>query len=92
MLVDAGVHVIPRVPLIPGYTMTEQNLNDIVVLLQSLALKEIHLLPFHQLGESKYTLLDMPYSMRQVPVPTPQQIEQIKAQFLAAGFLVSVGG
>lgn len=92
MLVQQGFPVIPRVPLIPGYTLTDDNLRSIIGFLQSLAISTVHLLPFHQLGEGKYDLLDMPYTMRTVPVLSDEEVAATSELFTAAGFTVSVGG
>ena len=50
------INLIPRVPLIPGYTLNTDNFRQILAFLAPFALKEMHLLPFHQYGEPKYRL------------------------------------
>lgn len=54
------INLIPRVPLIPGYTLNTDNFRQILAFLAPFALKEMHLLPFHQYGEPKYRLLGKP--------------------------------
>jgi pyruvate formate lyase activating enzyme len=65
-LVENGVHVIPRVPLIPGFTLCEKNFSQILSFLAPFALPDIHLLPFHQYGEPKYSLLGKRWAMAKV--------------------------
>jgi pyruvate formate lyase activating enzyme len=67
LLVSEGIHVIPRLPLIPGFTLSTENLQRALTLLTSLGIKQVHLLPFHQYGEPKYRLLGQQWSMKDVP-------------------------
>ena len=73
-LVRAGIRVIPRVPLIPGFTLTPANLERIFARLTSLGLTEVHLLPFHRYGEPKYTLLGKRFQLAGVAEPDPQTV------------------
>ena len=50
LLVEEGVNVIPRLPLIPGFTMNSDNTQHVLTMLSSLGIKQVHLLPFHQYG------------------------------------------
>lgn len=45
--------IIPRIPLIPNWTLTKSNLEGWAKFLTELDCKEVHLLPFHDMGESK---------------------------------------
>ena len=45
--------IIPRIPLIPNWTLTKSNLEGWAKFLAELDCKEVHLLPFHDMGESK---------------------------------------
>ena len=45
--------IIPRIPLIPNWTLTRSNLEGWAKFLTELDCKEVHLLPFHYMGESK---------------------------------------
>ncbi len=45
--------VIVRIPLIPGYTATRENITPLAELLQKLGAKHIALLPYHSWGISK---------------------------------------
>ncbi|MCX8989600.1 [formate-C-acetyltransferase]-activating enzyme [Citrobacter portucalensis] len=92
LLVEEGVNVIPRLPLIPGFTMTSDNTQHVLTMLSSLGIKQVHLLPFHQYGEPKYSLLGLPWLMKEVPVPTAQEVDIIRKMAECAGFQVTVGG
>jgi len=91
-LIHKGCRVIPRVPLIPGFTMDEKNITAISVLAQKYGLMEIHLLPFHQYGSSKYESLGRDYALKDLAVPNDEEVKAIKSQLEAQGFMVVVGG
>ena len=55
LLVEEG-YVIPAAAD-PGFTMNSDNTQHVLTMLSSLGIKQVHLLPFHQYGEPKYSLL-----------------------------------
>jgi len=54
--------------------------------------REIHLLPFHQYGSSKYESLGRDYAFKDLAVPNDEEVKAIKSQLEAQGFMVVVGG
>ncbi|WP_297119987.1 [formate-C-acetyltransferase]-activating enzyme [Enterobacter sp. ECC-175] len=91
-LVAEGVNVIPRVPLIPGYTLSEENMARVLSFLQPSGIRQLHLLPFHPYGEPKYRLLGQRWGMEHIVPPTPLEIEAIRQMAERKGFCVTVGG
>ncbi|WED28857.1 [formate-C-acetyltransferase]-activating enzyme [Vibrio sp. DW001] len=91
-LVQSGVKVIPRLPLIPGYTLNIINVDKVLSFIQPFGLNEIHLLPFHQYGASKYQTLHMEYALEKVAVPTTDEIASIRRHVEAHGYNVTIGG
>ncbi|HEC5281800.1 TPA: [formate-C-acetyltransferase]-activating enzyme, partial [Enterobacter cloacae] len=73
-LVAEGINVIPRVPLIPGYTLTDANMASVLAFLLPSGIRQLHLLPFHSYGEPKYRLLGQQWSMREVSPPTADEV------------------
>ncbi|MGT2784155.1 glycyl-radical enzyme activating protein [Streptococcus merionis] len=92
LLTQKHIEVIPRVPLIPGYTTSTQNLEAIANYLKSLSIKEVHLLPFHQYGSSKYEYLGWNYTMKDVPTLTSTEIDNIKKIFEDKEVQTNIGG
>ena len=92
LLVSEGIHVIPRLPLIPGFTLSTENLQRALTLLTSSGIKQVHLLPFHQYGEPKYRLLGQQWSMKDVPAPSAQEVAALCEIAECAGFQVTTGG
>ncbi|PKM96329.1 MAG: [formate-C-acetyltransferase]-activating enzyme [Firmicutes bacterium HGW-Firmicutes-1] len=91
-LIKAGKKVIPRIPLVPGFTMTKANINSITDLVLLLDLKEVHLLPLHHYGSNKYEALNIPYQAKDIEVPTEQNILNIKAYLELKKLKVTIGG
>jgi len=87
-----GTRVIPRLPLIPGFTMNMDNFNRVLAFLADYGLTELHLLPFHQYGESKYGLVGLDYAMKEVGPPEEAEIAPYIARAEEAGYRVTVGG
>lgn len=92
LLVKDGIHVIPRIPLIPGYTMTWENMSRVLDVLRPFKINELHLLPFHQYGEPKYFLLGKTWQMKDVPQPNETDIAPLRLMAESAGYRVTVGG
>ena len=92
LLVSEGVNVIPRLPLIPGFTLSRENMQQALDVLIPLNIRQIHLLPFHQYGEPKYRLLGKTWSMKEVPAPSSADVATMREMAERAGFQVTVGG
>ena len=92
LLVSEGVNVIPRLPLIPGFTLSRENMQQALDVLIPLNIKQIHLLPFHQYGEPKYRLLGKTWSMKEVAAPSSADVATMREMAERAGFQVTVGG
>jgi pyruvate formate lyase activating enzyme len=91
-LVNKGIEVVPRVPLIPNFTMNNDNINSIIEFVLSQRIKEIHILPFHQYGSSKYKGLGRKYSLEKLSPPSKEEIEKIEKKMMKYGLNVIVGG
>lgn len=91
-LVADGVNVIPRVPLIPGFTLNETNMARVLAFLLPSGIRQLHLLPFHQYGEPKYRLLGQEWEMRQVVPPAESEVAAMRQMAEREGFHVTVGG
>lgn len=59
-LLEEGVEVVPRVPLIPGYTISAANLSGIAGFLERCGFRDFPLLPYNSLGSAKWDRLGKP--------------------------------
>ena len=92
LLVEHGIKVTPRLPLIPGYTLSQANIAKTIAILKCLSFRELHLLPFHKYGEPKYDLLGRAWAMKNIPVSDENEIAAIRIMAEEAGFKVTTGG
>lgn len=86
------IPVIIRIPLIPGITDKDKNIDGIISLLSDLKkFKDVNLLPFHNTGEAKYKRLGMKNHLKGVKPCSILKINQIKQRFTDHGFDVIIG-
>ena len=64
--IASGKAVLPRIPVIPGFNDSLETAHAFAQLLRRVGATRAQLLPFHQLGEKKYDMLGMDYSLRGV--------------------------
>jgi pyruvate formate lyase activating enzyme len=83
--------LIIRVPVVPGYNDTVENLHATAAFVAGLGLKEVNLLPFHRLGHSKYEQLGLNYEYAQVESPSSEVLSSYQRMFEAAGLQCYVG-
>lgn len=90
----ADREVIIRFPVVPGMNDNDDQLLDMMVFLSKIPLKrkEIHLLPYHRIQQSKYKRLCMEYTMHETQEPSKAHLEHIKTLFQSIGFQVQLGG
>lgn len=90
-LADSGAEVVVRVPLIHNVNDSVENITRTAELAAAHGIREIDLLPFHRLGESKYAVIQQPYTMPDATVPQ-EHIDALAALLRQRGFIVSIGG
>lgn len=84
--------VVLRIPVIPGYNDAPEDAAGFAGALSSLGAKEVQLLPFHQLGESKYQRLCLPYAYEGVPSLRDSDLTAFAETLRERGFSVQIGG
>jgi pyruvate formate lyase activating enzyme len=87
-----GADIIIRMPIVPGLNDSGSNLTATAELMDRLKLKEIHLLPYHNYGESKYEMLGDDYSLKDLKTVSEQDLEAPKRLFEQYGLIVNIGG
>ena len=87
--------LIIRVPTVPTFNATDAEIADIARFAQSLpGVKQLHLLPYHRLGQDKYTGLGRDYTLAHITPPTGEEMERLAAAARAAApaLHVQIGG
>lgn len=83
--------VVLRVALIPGVNDGDEY-KKIIDFAAGCGVRETHILPFHNLGDSKYEQLGMGYEMKDKSTDNEEQIEACAAYAESRGMAVSIGG
>lgn len=86
--------VIVRMPVIPAINDNAGNLEAMVRFLEPYRghVAKIHLLPYHNLGLSKYDALQRSYLLGHIVPPADEQMQALQAVFVGAGYTVQIGG
>ena len=80
-----------RIPLIPGFNDSESNLTRVARFASEIGAKKISLLPYHNLGSSKYPKLGRTYPMEDAPLFAEEKVEDLKTRLEAVGLTVQIG-
>lgn len=89
---NMGKSIIIRVPLIPGYTDSAQNIKATAEFLSKLkSVERVDLLAYHQYGAVKYVQLGKVYKLHVQPL-SQEQLDDIKDAFERYGLNVQLGG
>jgi len=82
--VGRGKDVIIRIPIIPGITDTERNLEELGEFLRGLyakgGIRGVELLPYHDVAE-KYARLGRPYPMPPLSRPSEEKLSLLREKF-----------
>ncbi len=89
-------HKVPiyiRIPLIPGYTMTEENIKATCEFAQDLtSVVAVDLLPLHHLGMARYISLDRPYAIADIPLIDKEELINLKKLVESYGLECNIVG
>jgi pyruvate formate lyase activating enzyme len=86
--------MLARIPVIPGYNDSPDMLKTAA---QFIARElgtavNVHLLPYHRLGEAKYERLEKPGQRIRIVPPEDSHMQEVKGVFAAEGLTVYIGG
>ncbi len=85
--------VIPRIPLIPGISDSDDNLNDVLSLLASIkGIQKVSLLPYNKLVEDKLERFHLINEIGHLRTQEKDHLEQLRFKFAEQGYDVSIGG
>ena len=83
--------IVVRIPIVPGYNDSQENLRATARFLVDAGLSEVNLLPFHRLAASKYAQLGLVYAHAETEPPTGVEMASHRQLFLDAGLDCHVG-
>lgn len=88
-----GANLTIRVPVIPTFNNTEDELMDIAKFAKDIGVEQLHLLPYHRMGEDKYAGLSRPYLLKGIEPMSNEYIEKLyKAVYSVFGDGCQIGG
>jgi pyruvate formate lyase activating enzyme len=93
LLIKNNKNVIVRIPLIPGINLNTKELKqicDFLIIYKASNFNEINILPYHNIGKSKYTRFNKKYQLQDIEEPDENEIELAKQIFINGGFYVNI--
>jgi pyruvate formate lyase activating enzyme len=91
-LLANDANVIIRIPMIRNITATNDNLSQTAIfLMQNNRKPKINLLPFHNIGVSKYKKFDQKYRIKKDSELSRDEIMSMASIFEKLGFTVTIG-
>ena len=89
-IADHGTPEIIRMPLVPGYNDSRENIEALARFMVDSKIFRLDLVPYHQMGESKYNRLDLVYKLNDVKPYKEEEVEAIKKIFQSYGLKVEI--
>jgi pyruvate formate lyase activating enzyme len=89
---DGYPEIIARIPVIPGFNATIEEVGEILAFLQGLdTIRQVEILPFHHYGESKYRKLQKTNDFYSCPLLSGGFVDDCAAMAEKSGFEVIRG-
>ncbi len=83
--------LIIRMPIIENFNDMDANIIATAAFLNQTGLREINILPFHRLGDSKWAQLGLKYPYGEYPGTSGEKLEHIKSLFQERGIACYAG-
>jgi pyruvate formate lyase activating enzyme len=80
-----------RVPVIPGYNDSEENVGNLIRLAQQDNVEKISLLPYHEYGKGKYEQLGRDYALEKLRPASDEYLQRLAKRFQDAQINVTIG-
>lgn len=92
-IAEHAARLVIRVPTIPGFNDTPEEIRAIARIAASLPrVEELHLLPYHRLGQDKYAGLGRPYALDGVEPPAEAHMKHLLSVAEESGLRCRIGG
>jgi len=92
-LADTGKQIIIRRPVIPGCNDHPESVHALARFVKELnGIDEVHLLPYHRLGENKYEQLSRDYPMGEQSSLSDEDVEELRDILISYDLKVNIGG
>lgn len=74
----AGMNIKVRTPVVPGVNDDEESIRQIALFLRKIGVRDYQLMPFHSLGNNKYTALGKQYEWKDGKTPSQEKMEILR--------------
>ncbi|MBP1743848.1 MAG: radical protein [Firmicutes bacterium] len=91
-LSDLGANISLRLPIIGGINDDEANIGAILEFIKGTNIRDVNLLPYHDIARNKYSRLGREYRGSGMRVPEEEKMNEIKERFEKSGYKVKIGG
>lgn len=89
---EFGGRLLFRIPLIPGFNDSKENIASLIAFIKETGRNEINILPLHHLGREKYLPLGKDYTGGSFTIPSIANLKAIKKAFNDSGIECYIGG
>lgn len=76
-IAESGADLTIRVPVIPTFNNTAEEITEIARFAKSLGVEALHLLPYHRMGQDKYSGLGRQYSLMGIEPMTEEYMNML---------------
>jgi len=89
----SNTELIIRVPVVPTFNDTVKEISDIANFAKTLpGVKQMHILPYHRLGQDKYKGLNREYEMKDMLPPSKEKMQELLEAVNKTGLQGQIGG
>lgn len=87
---EMNKEILMRMPIIPNYNDSLEDASKTAQIFHEIGISDLELLPFHQLGENKYRLLQKKYQYLEIAQLKKEDLQYIKDYYESQGFNVKL--
>lgn len=92
-IAKSGVNLTVRTPVIPSFNDTEEEIGAIARFASRLpGVREMHILPYHRMGQDKYSGLGREYTLKEIAPPENAKTEMLLKIVESYGLIGRIGG
>lgn len=91
-LLQSNCKVVFRIPIIPGFNDSPEDIHKLDEFLSTVNAKEIHLLPYHRFGEDKIETIQTEQKSLGIPSMDRSELKAIRKRIQHSDRIVIVGG
>ena len=88
--IETETSIIVRIPIIPGYNDSEENIIATSKFLKDAGINMVNLLPYHKMGIGKYKIVGKRYRLKKIDAPEEEHLNDLKELIKSYGLQCDV--